>query len=128
MGEGDKEAKEEIRERKGAALVPPEARCVGCRDLQYKSARRVGMVNKKCEHGRQRHNCKDCGGGGLCEHGRRRTLCKDCGSGSICEHGHAAALQVQGVRRRRSRTLCHTAVPGHCRGRVALRLYLRKAK
>ena len=44
------------------------------------------MVHTKCEHGRERRRCKDCGGSGLCEHGRRRTLCKDCGGGSICEH------------------------------------------
>jgi len=40
-----------------------------------------------CEHGRERSKCKDCGGSGICEHGRRRTVCKDCGGGSICEHG-----------------------------------------
>ena len=52
------------------------------------SCKNVGMVkNKKCEHGRQRFICKDCGGSGICEHGRRRTQCKDCGGGSICEHG-----------------------------------------
>ena len=45
------------------------------------------MVQKKCEHGRVRYSCKDCGGSGICEHGRRRTVCKDCGGGSICEHG-----------------------------------------
>ena len=32
-----------------------------------------------CEHGRQRHRCKECGGASICEHGRR-------------------ALSVQGVR------------------------------
>ena len=47
----------------------------------------VGMVKKKCEHGRQRSRCKDCGGSSFCEHGRRRHDCKDCGGGSICEHG-----------------------------------------
>ena len=40
-----------------------------------------------CPHGRQRSQCKDCGGSGLCEHGRRRSTCKECGGGSICEHG-----------------------------------------
>ena len=40
-----------------------------------------GMGRKKCEHGRQRSHCKDCGGGGICEHGRRRSGCKDCGDG-----------------------------------------------
>ena len=45
------------------------------------------MVDKKCEHGRQRSRCKDCGGSGICEHGRVRSKCKDCGGSSICEHG-----------------------------------------
>ena len=46
-----------------------------------------GGKRSLCEHGRQRYNCKDCGGGGICEHGRRRTQCKECGGSSICEHG-----------------------------------------
>ena len=44
-------------------------------------------VCRACPHGRQRHNCKECGGSSICEHGRRRHECKECGGGSICEHG-----------------------------------------
>ena len=40
-----------------------------------------------CEHGRQRYHCKECGGKSICEHGRRRYVCKECGGSSICEHG-----------------------------------------
>ena len=40
-----------------------------------------------CPHGRQRSQCKECGGGSICEHGRVRSICKECGGGSICEHG-----------------------------------------
>ena len=40
-----------------------------------------------CRHGRQRSQCKDCGGSGVCEHGRRRSQCKDCGGSGLCEHG-----------------------------------------
>ena len=36
------------------------------------------MPSPHCEHGRQRSQCKDCGGSGLCEHGRQRSKCKDC--------------------------------------------------
>jgi hypothetical protein len=32
----------------------------------------------KCEHGRQKYSCKDCGGAGICQHGRKRSTCKDC--------------------------------------------------
>ena len=43
--------------------------------------------NNKCEHGRLRSQCKDCGGASICEHGRVRSKCKDCGGATICEHG-----------------------------------------
>jgi len=45
------------------------------------------MVQKKCEHGRQKTQCKDCGGSQICEHNRIKSQCKDCGGSSICEHG-----------------------------------------
>ena len=57
-------------------------RAVGTRVLQ-----RVGMVNKKCEHGR--HNCKDCGGSGICEHGRG-------GAGSVRTAAAAASANTGG--------------------------------
>ena len=44
-------------------------------------------VCRKCEHGRNRYACKECGGSRFCEHGRHRSVCKECGGGSICEHG-----------------------------------------
>ena len=43
-------------------------------------------VCRKCEHGRRRTNCKECGGGSICEHGRERSKCKECGGSQICEH------------------------------------------
>ena len=45
------------------------------------------MPSPPCPHGRQRSQCKECGGSGLCEHGRRRSQCKECGGSGICEHG-----------------------------------------
>ena len=44
-------------------------------------------MGKKCEHGRRRYSCKECGGSGICEHGRLRSKCKECGGGGLCEHG-----------------------------------------
>jgi hypothetical protein len=38
-----------------------------------------------CQHGRQKHRCKDCGTG-HCQHGREKNRCKDCGTG-LCQHG-----------------------------------------
>ena len=57
----------------------------------------------KCEHGRRKDRCRDCGTGicehkklkrycrecgakAICEHGRRRDRCRDCGGSQICEH------------------------------------------
>ena len=38
-----------------------------------------------CEHGvKHRSNCKVCS---ACPHGRQRSQCKECGGSSICEHG-----------------------------------------
>ena len=44
-------------------------------------------MGKKCEHGRRRRYCKECGGSGICEHGWQHYSCKDCGGAGICEHG-----------------------------------------
>ena len=44
-------------------------------------------VCSACPHGRQRRQCKECGGASICEHGRRRDMCKECGGSQICEHG-----------------------------------------
>ena len=71
--------------------------CIVCleKDKKYK---------KKCEHGRSKNVCKECGGsqicphqkvkyqckeckgGSICKHNRSRTSCKECKGGSICEH------------------------------------------
>ena len=44
---------------------------------------RLGQ-SKKCEHNRQRNQCKECGGASICQHNRRRSRCKECGGSSIC--------------------------------------------
>jgi hypothetical protein len=60
-------------------------------------------TNPKCEHGRQKRQCKECGTG-RCEHGRSKYKCKDCGTG-YCEHG-----RVKGTC-----TDCGTGLRGHGR-------------
>lgn len=44
------------------------------------------MPKKKCEHGKQKPFCKECGGSQICEHNRQKGKCKDCGGNQICEH------------------------------------------
>eukprot|EP00606_Chrysophyceae_sp_TOSAG23-5_P000275 GSChrysophyteH2.ASY1.ANO1.788.1 assembled CDS len=36
-----------------------------------------------CEHGRQKRQCKECGGSGICEHGRQKYRCKECGGRTV---------------------------------------------
>ena len=47
----------------------------------------IPYKRKKCEHGRRKSTCKECGGASICEHGRQKSRCKECGGASICEHG-----------------------------------------
>ena len=56
-------------------------RCIRCREIDRKNKNK-----NKCEHGRQRNNCKDCGGSSICIHNKRRQICKGCGGSSICIH------------------------------------------
>lgn len=43
-------------------------------------------IVKKCEHGKCKYYCKECGGKGLCKHGKYKKNCKKCGGSGICEH------------------------------------------
>ena len=80
--------------------------CIKCLDNFKKPRQRT-----KCEHGRQRSKCKDCGRGHICEHNRRRSTCKDCGGGHICEHN-------------KERSACPACNPlGHLAGVVQCRVY-----
>ena len=40
----------------------------------------------KCEHGKRKDKCVECGGAGICEHKRRKAQCVECGGTEICEH------------------------------------------
>ena len=56
--------------------------CDKCREKQ-----KASMERNRCEHGRHRFRCKDCGGSQICQHQRTRSRCKECGGASICPHG-----------------------------------------
>ena len=43
-------------------------------------------IVKKCEHGKRKTRCVECGGSEICIHNKRRSRCVDCGGGEICEH------------------------------------------
>ena len=57
-------------------------RCEVC----CKKSREYVRNKNRCEHGREKSKCKDCGGVSVCCHGRIKSQCKDCGGGSICSH------------------------------------------
>lgn len=56
--------------------------CEDCREREKKS-----RFKNKCEHGRRKSQCKQCGGSQICGHNRIKTECKPCGGSQICEHG-----------------------------------------
>ena len=43
-------------------------------------------IRKKCEHGKLRHVCVDCGGAGICKHRKYKQDCKECEGDAICLH------------------------------------------
>ena len=46
-----------------------------------------GRKRAKCDHGRDKYRCNECGGSAICPHGRRKSRCKECGGSAICPHG-----------------------------------------
>lgn len=44
-------------------------------------------MTKKCEHGKQKAFCRECGGSQICGHNNYKATCKICGGRSLCEHG-----------------------------------------
>jgi hypothetical protein len=64
---------------------------------RYKSCKtcvtrsRANVERNKCEHGRNRYQCKDCGTG-HCKHGRVKSRCHEC---DPCAHGHHRSRCVE---------------------------------
>ncbi len=46
----------------------------------------ISCPTSRCQHDRQRHQCKKCGGSSICLHNRVKSHCKECGGSQICEH------------------------------------------
>jgi len=53
--------------------------------LQETDQEKIVKKVYKCEHGRKRSQCKECGGASICEHGRQRSKCKECGGSALCK-------------------------------------------
>jgi hypothetical protein len=48
--------------------------------------KRKHKKHKRCEHGRSKYECRDCGGSAFCMHDKRKTICHECGGSSLCKH------------------------------------------
>ena len=48
---------------------------------------KISREKNKCEHGRIKYQCKECGGTSICKHRRVKSTCKECNGSQICEHG-----------------------------------------
>ena len=98
--------------------------CLDCSKKQAENRRK-----NKCEHGKQRHQCKECGGSSICEHGKRRNQCKECGGSSICEHNRRKQIcQDCGgasiCSHKKDRSRCVVCSPlGNLRRRIFTRFY-----
>ena len=47
---------------------------------------KIKKIIKKCEHGKNKFICKECGGKGICIHDKIKSYCKECGGSQICIH------------------------------------------
>lgn len=60
---------------------------------EYKTCRvclekmKLYIESNKCEHGKRRYRCIECGGESICEHNREQSRCIECKGSQICEHG-----------------------------------------
>jgi hypothetical protein len=99
--DGDTQADTRIRRRKSSAPMSTGEQGVGAvaapallwTTTSTAAAMSAGSMgtgsgkHKRCEHGRERRRCKECGGSSICEHGRDRYRCMEYGGASICKHG-----------------------------------------
>ncbi len=71
----------------GAEETGPKPKIASAKFAQDDGAAEPTGKRLKCEHGRQWHKCKDCGGTSICTHGRERSACRDCRESAVCPHG-----------------------------------------
>jgi hypothetical protein len=69
-----------------AEFPPPKDRIVGSWHLYQGYPIQWDGKYKKCQHNKQVHRCRECGGWSICEHDKRRENCRQCGGASICKH------------------------------------------
>ena len=53
---------------------------------QHGKCKKCLEESRKCEHGKFKTRCLDCGGGSLCEHGEIKYHCRECDGNAYCKH------------------------------------------
>jgi hypothetical protein len=61
--------------------------------LGWDDPQSTGWRNMKCEHGKERTRCRDCGGGSFCTHDRMRGSCSICSPESAFKRYQRQAKQ-----------------------------------
>ncbi len=96
-------------------------------DVPVPPAKKRVQKRAKCDHGRDKRFCRECGGNDFCPHGRQKHLCKECGGSNICPHGRqrhycrecgGSSICVHGKRKDRCKE-CNGAAIGNVEGRAA---------
>lgn len=81
--------------------------CDECREKQ-----KIVRESHKCEHGKRKTYCKDCGGSSICKHNKEKSKCRECGGSAFCEHNKRKVIckECKGV------SICeHNRTKSHCK-------------
>ena len=65
-------------------ILPSGLHAKSC--IKFRITQKETRLKNKCENGRVKYCCKECGGSQFCEHNKRKEECKVCGGSQICEH------------------------------------------
>ena len=72
-------------------ISPPPSLPLPCSANEPAGDRSGPAPEARCQHGREKRRCKECGGSGLCQHGKEKRWCKECGGSGLCQHGKRKA-------------------------------------
>lgn len=111
------------------SFLNPNMRVLKCCAI-CRCREKVARDRDRCEHGKQPHQCKDCGGASICEHGVFKIACKNCDDSGICRHGRREYTCIDC---RGKGVCCHNKVRYRCKEcyspvDVAIRGWIRSSR
>jgi hypothetical protein len=80
------------------------------------------MSKKVCEHGKNKYDCRECGGSTFCEHNKRKIYCRECKGSHICEHNKiktickecgGSQICIHNKRKSRCKECCGSSICKH---------------